>query len=246
MYRSPKRLASGEKVTCSPECKFALMHKAPNTECAHCGKPIYKSPSQLRERNFCSPECHYESRIDRTPNAICAYCGKAFWRYQYDLDRAAVNYCSHRCRAAAKRTRVEGRCAVCGEPVVRTQAQRRKSRHGEMFCSRVCAMAWQLEMQGPNGLEQDFLAAFPDLRFVGDGKFWLRDDEGWMNPDFILPETDRLIELYGNFWHSEEEAIVRTTRLNRLGYRVLIVWESDFREHPDVTFDLVSDYLSEP
>jgi very-short-patch-repair endonuclease len=219
--------------------------KEPNATCESCGKQFYRSIAELRraEHHYCSPECSSEARR-KAPNTVCEYCGKAFYRSPYAKERAEHHFCGYACSGASRQTREEGHCAICGKPVIRTQAQRRKSRHGEMFCCRQHALVWQREREGMNGLEQDFLFRFPQLRFVGDGKLWCNDNLGWMSPDFILPATNKVIELWGNFWHRDQNPQDRVDRLANAGYNAIVIWENDFREHPDKTSELVLSFLS--
>jgi len=80
-----------------------------------------------------------------------------------------------------------------------------------------------------NGLESDFLAEFPMLKFTGDGRFPINDSEGPMFPDFVLPYTDKIIEVWGDYWHEGEIPQDRIDRLARAGYDAIVVWESEFR-----------------
>lgn len=69
---------------------------------------------------------------------------------------------------------------------------------------------------------------FPnEYRFVGNGDFFVKQ----YNPDFI--SKNKIIELYGEYWHGTEEAIKRDfDRLktyNELGYKTLIIYWSELK-----------------
>lgn len=141
--------------------------------------------------------------------------------------------CSRQCAGAARRERIVKLCAYCGENVERRPSEI-VSERGNVFCSRVHACAWQLAQRGINGLEESFRELFPEFFFVGDGKIQI--DFGGRKqiaPDFILPGTNIVIELFGDFWHAGENPDDRAGRLAEAGFDAHIIWESEFREQLD-------------
>lgn len=97
----------------------------------------------------------------------------------------------------------------------------------------------QLSKRGesPNKTEklfQSFLDWFPGFRFVGDGQVIICGK----CPDFINEEKHLIIELFGNYWHSqavtgvpEEQHEKERKKLFELqGYRTLIVWERELED----------------
>lgn len=71
------------------------------------------------------------------------------------------------------------------------------------------------------------------FRFVGDGSLII---DG-MNPDFVNTNTPtQLIELFGVYWHKVRKTPFHKTELGRiaayenLGYRCLIVWETELSD----------------
>jgi very-short-patch-repair endonuclease len=69
------------------------------------------------------------------------------------------------------------------------------------------------------------------FEFVGDLSLWI----GGKNPDFINKEDNKIIELFGDYWHSKEmtgiskkeHMMERETHFKKFGYSCLIVWESE-------------------
>jgi len=57
--------------------------------------------------------------------------------------------------------------------------------------------------------------------YIGDGSFWI----GPKNPDFIWLEQNRVIELFGSYWHKESEIKARTKIFAEYGYDTLIIWD---------------------
>ncbi|MDE2095681.1 MAG: hypothetical protein KGL39_00360 [Patescibacteria group bacterium] len=65
------------------------------------------------------------------------------------------------------------------------------------------------------------------FEYVGDGSFWIKDDNGLMNPDFIRKSDSYIVELYGEHFHSEDEWLGRKERLERAGYKATMVWAKE-------------------
>jgi len=82
-----------------------------------------------------------------------------------------------------------------------------------------------LELQMKELLKQLGMDKF---EFVGNGQMNI---SGFF-PDFINKETNQIIEVYGEYWHSRpdyrERDMRRRTVYRQLGYQLLEVWESEF------------------
>lgn len=73
---------------------------------------------------------------------------------------------------------------------------------------------------------------FPNkYKFVGDHKLWINGK----NPDFINEDSKKIIEFFGDYWHSKEitgndnetEELIRTNFFEENQYKVLIIWEHE-------------------
>jgi very-short-patch-repair endonuclease len=61
-------------------------------------------------------------------------------------------------------------------------------------------------------------------------------------PDFISEEQKLVVEMFGEYWHSEEltghsrevEEIVRVVHFAKFGYRTVIIWENELNDIPTV------------
>ena len=71
-------------------------------------------------------------------------------------------------------------------------------------------------------LEQILEKLFPKTyKYVGDGKIFI----GCKVPDFIhLKRIKKLIELFGEAWHSKKDELSRINHFKKYGYQTLIVW----------------------
>jgi len=61
-------------------------------------------------------------------------------------------------------------------------------------------------------------------KFVGDGQFII----GGKCPDFVnVNGQKKLIELFGDYWHKEDEVESRINYFSQFGFNTLIIWESE-------------------
>lgn len=102
-------------------------------------------------------------------------------------------------------------------------------------------VAIQMKSRGvaPNkcekGLDRILQQFFPNQwKFVGCGDFILAGK----CPDFIHTSKKKIIELFGDYWHSEEKTGVPTEQhmlerkriFSKCGYQTLIVWEHELKD----------------
>ena len=85
-----------------------------------------------------------------------------------------------------------------------------------------------------NGLERFFDEITPkNIKYVGDRKLWIKTKKGKRNPDFIIEGQKIVIELYGDYWHKGENPKNKIKEYNDVGYKCLILWESEvYNETP--------------
>lgn len=250
MYKTPKRLSAGEKTTCSIACRSKLGYAKgrsrllPDKNCEVCGKIFRPNASR---RKYCSRECYYLSQ-HRREILVCECCGKTFERHLYLKERQGKHtYCSKDCAGILRRKRVQSECPVCGKIVERRPSELKwRNRHGFYFCCRTHSAAYQLQRKGINGLEKDFLSEFPDWRYTGDGKLWVNDNLGPMCPDFVHPILNKIIELFGNWWHRDDKAEDKIDRFRSIGWDCIVIWESEFRGDIEAVKLRVADFLQSP
>lgn len=84
----------------------------------------------------------------------------------------------------------------------------------------------------PNKLELKFESwlneNFPnEWKYVGDFEFWL----GGKNPDFMnINGQKKLIELYGDYWHKNDNPQDRIDYFNQYGFDTLVIWENELKD----------------
>ena len=82
-------------------------------------------------------------------------------------------------------------------------------------------------------------SAFPnEWTYVGDFSFRI----GRKCPDFINFKKNLLIELYGSYWHKDENPDDRINFFKSFGYSTLIIWEDELK-FPNYIIEKVSKWM---
>jgi hypothetical protein len=86
-------------------------------------------------------------------------------------------------------------------------------------------------------MEQLLEDLFPEeYKYVGDGQFII----GGKNPDFInINGQKKIIEVYGDYWHADDDPQERIDFFKRYGFDCLVIWESELQEVDSVVEKLV-------
>ncbi len=68
---------------------------------------------------------------------------------------------------------------------------------------------------------------FPNTwKYVGDGQFIISTK----CPDFVsINGKKQIIELYGNYWHKDDNPQDRIDLFSKYGYKTLIIWEREIK-----------------
>ncbi len=96
----------------------------------------------------------------------------------------------------------------------------------------------------PNKPEQALLKVLIDVctplnltpLFVGDGSLVING----RCPDFIIKGSNMLIELFGTYWHKNEDPEERINLFKDSGYRTLIVWENELDDESLLKAKIIS------
>lgn len=103
--------------------------------------------------------------------------------------------------------------------------------------------------QQPNKLEEKFweLVGKDRLEFASFS-FWktIVADEGvaHITPDFRIPGTVRLIEVFGDYWHQGEDPADRIRLWESVGCECLVVWEHEINAEDSAMLERVDAFIS--
>ena len=79
--------------------------------------------------------------------------------------------------------------------------------------------------------------------YVGDGKYII----GSKNPDFIHKKENKIIELFGKYWHTKRARVYEETEDGRIeffkkyNYQTLIIWEDELK-NPDLVLEKIKSF----
>lgn len=127
---------SQNKQHCSRECYKKNRKNQRQSNCAICGKPIYKFPYEIKKAKHgvtCGKECadKLKSKVYRQGpvfiNVNCNYCGKTF----ETVRNRPSKYCSPECLSNSRKVDKTVICKNCGKPFEYTH-------NNHIFCSHEC------------------------------------------------------------------------------------------------------------
>ncbi len=75
----------------------------------------------------------------------------------------------------------------------------------------------------PNKLEQIYIDEFNFLEYVGDGKLIIMG----RCPDFKVYGKQKLIEIFGDYWHKGEDPNILIEHYRKYGYECIVIWETE-------------------
>jgi len=98
----------------------------------------------------------------------------------------------------------------------------------------------------PNKLETYVNTLTPlNVRYVGDGSWWrylplLGQSK---NPDFKVKGRNKVIEVFGDYWHRNDDPEKLTEAYKQVGVKCLVLWESEIHDDIDGSLNKISDFL---
>jgi len=117
--------------------------------------------------------------------------------------------------------------ARCGFKVGNTLASKSKgriqSKSERSKRSRITKELWKSEKFLRKILNKHFPKSYS---FVGNGKVII----GNRCPDFLDKKTNRIIELYGRYWHSNDNPEDKIQYYNSFGYSCLVIWDDELKD----------------
>jgi very-short-patch-repair endonuclease len=80
----------------------------------------------------------------------------------------------------------------------------------------------------PNGIEikADNILKKYGFKYVGDFSFWIARK----NPDFVNTKNKTVIEIFGRYYHDDEDFIERKAHFEKCGWKCFIFWEDELNK----------------
>jgi very-short-patch-repair endonuclease len=90
-------------------------------------------------------------------------------------------------------------------------------------------------MKRPTKPEQIILQMMPtNLYYIGNGQWWRRLPNGKnKNPDFKVRGQNKVIEVFGDYWHRNDNPGELINLYRQVGLDCLIIWEKEIKNNPE-------------
>ncbi len=97
----------------------------------------------------------------------------------------------------------------------------------------------------PSGLEKFFDKITPRIvRYTGDGSWWRKLPNGkYKNPDFKIKGQNKVIELFGDYWHRNDNPQELIELYNQLGLQCIVIWEHEVYKNKEGIMERVNKFI---
>jgi len=235
-------------------------------------KKIIPSRYKKHKEFFCNPEHQYKrqsvhskgnypwgfakkhkKQISERITVSCAICGKVKKVKPYKLKNQNNFYCSTLHFHQGQSEAMKGLWPT-NIPSAKELWQNPKYR---MKMSNMMIAKWQdpeyvnKVLKGrrfrPSSLEKFFDNLTPDIvKYTGDGTRWInmiKIDGRNHNPDFRIIGQKKLIELFGDYWHRNDNPDDLIEKYKQAGFGCLIFWESEVYKQTDKILEKVKEFI---
>ncbi len=213
------------------------------TNCAYCNKEIQRSRSQIEysEKHFC---CRKHYGLYRSSNIKSWNIGLTT-----KTDKR-LKKIGKKISKTLKQRFVDGATIWNKGLTMKTDERVRKN----------LLSSFKTRDRKPSNFEKLFKEEckhrnLKDIRYTGDFDLWItvppefedRITYHAINPDFVVKpfsQTKKLIELWGLYFHTDEEKKIREQLYNHLGYQSLFITDKEFNEDLERSMQKVECFVS--
>jgi len=80
----------------------------------------------------------------------------------------------------------------------------------------------------PTGIENKIISlSIKGLKYVGNGIFWRLTEKKHRNPDFKIIGQNKIIEIFGDYWHKGENSNEIVKEYKNIGLDCIVFWENE-------------------
>jgi len=84
-----------------------------------------------------------------------------------------------------------------------------------------------------------------EVRYVGNRAYWKTLPNGsHKNPDFKVTGQNKVIEIYGDYWHRNDDPQELIDLYNQVGLQCLIIWENEVYNKKEEVIERVNKFIS--
>ena len=216
---------------CSLPCKHKghslEMRKHGEVGCKICGKVFYPTH---KGQKYCSSACNGIADQKRI-SSKCSFCGEPLeiklfqWRKK--------NFCSADCLISWRQKSMLGNQNLLGYTHTVEAKERQREAMLEKFDDPEYWKIWGKRIT-KSSIEHFVDDNTPPLiLYTGDGKhFYTFKDGRHKNPDFYVQGSNRVIELFGSYWHRGEYPEELIAKYAEIGIVCLVMWEEEIISSP--------------
>jgi len=217
--------------------------------CKQCRKE-FEVAGYDKNQEYCSQKCWGISKRKRI-KLVCEYCGEEF-----EVPPCLKNqkYCSYQCHGISRkgeeistRSKImmsESHIKSWQNPIVwERYSKARKRMWRDPKFQKTMAITRALK---PNKLEQYFDELTPEcVCYVGDFKFPIKTKNGIRFPDFVIEGQDKIIELFGDFYHKGENPEYKIKEYAEVGWECIVFWENEVLNEPERVLDETLGFITQ-
>ena len=149
--------------------------------------------------------------------------------------RRAVNWFGFKLRSSGEQLSIIHKGRVRDKDFIQKHIDWYKSKSDEEKVV-ILAKIFKSTARKPNKPEKILINFFRDAslpyKYTGDYSLWINGK----NPDFVnCNGQKKIIELFGEHWHDEENAEERVKLFSKFGYSTLIIWASELKDMQKVS-----------
>lgn len=222
--------------------------------CLICNGKFNRPKAHIKSKNqFCSIKCYQKFRGQlnqlKGGHFKCLFCGHQFYRKPFDIKNGNNKFCSKNCYLSWQKGRPKSERL---KAIWRDGRRKGKNSH---FYGKSHSL-WKnpeyvkkvLKGKGkkPNQLEKFFDKLTPKtVRYVGDGSWWRTLSNGnHKNPDFKVTGRNKVIEIFGNYWHREDDPEILINLYKQIGIDCMIIWEKEIHANPLKIVGRINEFIA--
>lgn len=193
-----------------------------------------------------------EAHIKEKKIGICLFCGK---KIEY-VPSKNMKYCDRDCSVKYKMGEnnphwkggmIKKKCIICGR-IYETYPCKINQKCCSMDCARQKAMM-TMNIK-PSNPEKVFDKITPNnIRYTGNGTWCRRTKIKYRNPDFKITGQNKVIEIYGDYWHRNDDPKDIIQEYKEIGIECIVLWEHEVYEEPErvlnETLEFIGDHSDE-
>ena len=85
----------------------------------------------------------------------------------------------------------------------------------------------------------------PIVQYIGNGIWWRTLPNGkHKNPDFKIKGQNKVIEVFGDYWHRNDNPRELINLYNQAGVDCLVIWENEIKNQPQIVIEKINNFIN--